>query len=545
MSKQTGTGAGVSRRSVLKYSTLAGVAAWAGPALAAGTPPVVETAAGRVRGTEVAGVRAFKGIPYGAPTGSAARFKAPRPAPAWSGIRDALAYGHAAPQGSSMDPLPARSEALSLVGDGATFSEDCLHLNVWTPGLDDAKRPVLVWLHGGGFSTGSGASPLYNGANMARSQDVVVLTINHRLNAFGYLDLSGIAGSEYADSASAGMLDIVLALRWVQQNIERFGGDPARVTIFGESGGARKVSVLMAMPAAQGLFHRAAVQSGSALRMDTQAVATERAEKLLAALDVDRANAGRMLDIPPDVLLRAAARVAADIGQFRPTTGAPSLPQHPFDPVAPMISAAIPMLIGTNLTEASFMLMRDRSVLELDDAGVVSRVERLVPPGMAADVYGAYRRYYPNLQPSDRLFRITTDRGYFLDSTIQGARKAELGGAPAFVYSFEWPQPLAPGRTHVPHGSEIAFVFNNVELARGENPGPLAAIMCEAWAAFARGGNPSTAALGTWTPYDADARPTMILGPECRIEDDPRSELRKLMLAFGSQQYAAREIAPM
>jgi para-nitrobenzyl esterase len=301
----------------------------------------------------------------------------------------------------------------------------------------------------------------------------------------------------------------------------------------------------MAMPGAQGLFHRAAVQSGSALRMDTQAIATERAEKLLAALDVSRTNPGRMLDIPADVLLRAAARVAAEMGQFRPTTGAPSLPAHPFDPVAPAISAAIPMLIGTNLTEASFMLMRDRSVLELDEGGVVARVERLVPAGMAVDVYGTYRRYYPDLQPSDLLFRIMTDRGYFLDATIQGARKAELGGAPAFVYSFEWPQPLVPGRTHVPHGSEIAFVFNNVELARGDNPGPLAALMSEAWAAFARGGNPSTDALGTWTPYDAGARPTMILGPECRMENDPRSELRKLMLAFGSQQYAAREIAPV
>lgn len=539
---------GLTRRSVLEAAVLGtfGVLV-ACPSFTADATPVVETTTGKLRGAQTDGVRIFKGIPYGSPPTGAARFKPPQPASKWTGVRDALHYGHAAPQGNSMQPAPARSTGLSLVGDGATFSEDCLYLNVWTPALDNAKRPVLVWLHGGGFSSGSGGSALYDGSNLARTQDVVVLTINHRLNAFGYLDLSTIGGEAYADSASAGMLDIVLALRWVKDNIAQFGGDPNRVTIFGESGGGRKVSVLMAMPAAQGLFHRAVVQSGSALRMDTKEVAAERAAKLFATLQLKSTDIDALLRMPPENLLGAINKVAAEHGQFRPTTGAPSLPTHPFDPTAPSISANVPMMIGTNLTEASFAMGRDPRVLKLDEAGVLERIKQLVPADHAAHVLSTYKRIHPNLQPSDLLFRVATDRGYFLDSTIQGERKAQLGKAPAYVYSFDWPQPLAgtEGRTHVPHGSEIAFVFNNVALARGENPAELAAIMCAAWAEFARNGNPSTRALGTWTPYNATTRPTMIFDRNCRVENDPRGEQRKLMLSFGSQQYAGREIAPI
>lgn len=537
----------LTRRAVMQTVALGAMSALVTrPAFGNEGAALVDTAAGKLRGSVAKGVRVFKGIPYGAPTSGPDRFKAPRAAATWSGVRDALQYGHASPQGTSMQPAPAQSAGLSLVGHGATFSEDCLYLNVWTPGLDNSKRPVLVWLHGGGFSSGSGGSTLYDGANMARTQDVVVLTINHRLNAFGYLDLSEIGGAEYADSSMAGMLDIVLALQWVKDNIERFGGDPSRVTIFGESGGGRKVSVLMAMPSAQGLFHRAVVQSGSALRMDTKDVGTERARTLFSNLQLP-ADLKKLLSLPPQSLLEAINKTAAEHGQFRPTTGAPSLPAHPFDPTAPMMSANIPMMIGTNLTEASFAMGRDPRVLKLDEAGVLERIKQLVPADHATHVLSTYKRIYPDLVPSDLLFRVATDRGYFLDSTIQGERKAQLNKAPAYLYSFNWPQPLtgAEGRTHVPHGSEIAFVFNNLALARGENPAPLAATMCAAWAAFARTGNPSTRTLGTWTAYNDTSRPTMIFDHQCRMENDPRGEQRKLMLSFGSQQYAKREIAPI
>ena len=503
--------------------------------------PLVETAAGQLQGTRVNGVNVFKGIQYGAPTSGAARFKAPRPAPPWSGVKHANAYGPAAPQGASMLPATTQSSGVSLVGNGSTFSEDCLYLNVWSPGIDHSKRPVMVWLHGGGFSSGSGSSPLYDGANLAREHDVVVLTINHRLNAFGHLDLSQIGGPEFADSSLAGMHDIVLALQWVKQNIARFGGDPACVTIFGESGGGRKVSVLMAMPAAQGLFHRAIVQSGSALRMDTRDVGTERAEKFLALLELQPTQIDRLLELPAEQLLSAGNKIAAVTGQFRPTTGVPSLPTHPFDPVAPMMSASVPMMIGTNLTEASFAMGRDPRVLALDEKGVLERIWALLPPGEGPKVLEAYKRFYPELLPSDLLFRIATDRGYFLDSTLQAERKARLQRAPAFLYSFNWAQPLTAGRTHVPHGSEIAFAFANTELARGNDPAPLVTTMSAAWTSFARHGDPSTSAL-KWPAYSVAKRPTMVFDESSRIENDTRGEQRKLMLRYGSQQYAPREI---
>ncbi len=533
----------LSRRSLLQSAALMGVAASFPRLSSAGSAPRVETTAGVIEGTQVDGVRTFKGVPYGAPTGGKARFRAPQPAAKWTGVRQAVEYGPAAPQGASMLPASSQPTGLSLVGDGATFSEDCLYLNVWTPALDNAKRPVMVWLHGGGFSSGSGASPLYDGANLARHHDVVVLTINHRLNVFGYLDLGAIGGADYADSSTAGMHDIILALRWVRQNIASFGGDPGCVTIFGESGGGRKVSVLMAMPPAQGLFHRAIVQSGSALRMDVPAIGAERTKNFLAALDLAPASFDRIFTLPPEALLTAANKVARSNGQFRPTTGAPSLPQHPFDPAAPTMSASVPMMIGTNLTEASFALGRDPKVLAMDETGVLERIKAVVPEAEAAKVLETYKRAYPGLLPSDLLFRVQTDRGYFLDSTIQAGRKADLKQAPAFLYSFYWMQPLAPGRVHSPHGSEIAFAFGNLALARGENPQALAATMSAAWTSFARTGDPGTRSL-PWPAYDSTTRPTMIFDRHSRVESDPRGELRQLMLGFGSQQYAEREIAP-
>jgi para-nitrobenzyl esterase len=435
------------------------------------------------------------------------------------------------------------------VGTGP--GEDCLVLNVWTPALDGAKRPVLVWLHGGGFSAGSGSSSWYDGVNMASKQDVVVVTINHRLNVFGYLWLGDLGGGEFADASSAGMLDCVLALQWVKDNIERFGGDPSRVLIFGESGGARKTSTMMAIPQAQGLFHRCVVQSGSQLTLDTPDVAMERTEKFLKALNIATTDIGKLQEASLDQLLGAVAGAVEGTGQFRPVAGAPSTPRHPFHPDAPPISASVPMMIGSNRTEQSVFMGGNAEIVNLDDAGLSQRLTaNWIPEKDKADVIAMYRKLYPGVRNDELLYMAGTDRGYFLDSTIQAALKAQQGAAPAFHYQFYRETPVEGGRYHTPHASEIPFVFDNLDkaISIGGQPTPesqaLADRMSATWAAFARTGDPNHEGLPTWPAYSADVRPSMIFDIETRVENDPRSEQRKRMLAIGSQQHQGREVAP-
>jgi para-nitrobenzyl esterase len=292
---------------------------------------IVETAAGKLRGgTEGGGIHAFKGIPYGASTGGANRFRPPQPVEPWAGVRDAPDYRGHAPQ------LPGRPERRpelrTMLGpaDATPETEDCLTLNVWTPGLDGAKRPVMVWLHGGAFAYGSGNRAVTDGGNLARRGDVIVVSVNHRLNIFGFLHLADIAGEPgYAHAANAGMLDIVAALEWVRDNIAGFGGDPGNVTIFGESGGGGKVSVLLAMPAAAGLFHRAIIQSGAAIRVSTRERANALAAAVLKELGLGRGDCARLHEVPGDRLAAAIAPASRAAGP-RPL---PLLDRYDFGPV--------------------------------------------------------------------------------------------------------------------------------------------------------------------------------------------------------------------
>src|SRR4051794_16949532 len=291
--------------------------------------PIVETASGKVRGAENAGIYAFKGIPYGASTAGANRFQPPRPAEPWAGVRDALALGGRAPQWQAG---PTRRPGMAtLLGpvDTSPETEDCLSLHVWTPGLDGAKRPVMVWLHGGAFHFGSASRAVTDGANLARRGDVVVVSVNHRLNILGHFDLSGLGGERYAHSGNAGVLDLIAALEWVRDNIEAFGGDPGNVTIFGESGGGGKVSVLLAMPAARGLFHRAVIQSGATIRVSTRERGNALAEAVLKELGIARGDCDRLQDVP-------AAKLAAAIAPASRTVGRPPMPlldRYDFGPV--------------------------------------------------------------------------------------------------------------------------------------------------------------------------------------------------------------------
>ncbi|WP_309089213.1 carboxylesterase family protein [Phenylobacterium sp.] len=541
---------GFDRRFVLG----AGAAMLAGPAWSQQPAPVVETAAGRVRGSSAGGVLVFRGIPYGESTAGPNRFLPPKKKAAWTCVRDCLVYGPTAPQMnvSTLRPGQAPGPRLpSPIGGGSPtpeppVGEDCLVLNVWTPSTT-GKRAVLFWMHGGGFSTGSGSSLWYDGSNIARKQDVVIVTVNHRLNVLGFCDLSGL-GERYAHSGHAGMLDCVLALQWVRENIERFGGDPDRVLIHGESGGGRKTSTMMAFTPAAGLFHRAVVQSGSQLRLDSQALAREKAARLLKALEIAPGDAGKLQDVPVGDLVRAGAKAAAGLGQWRPQVDGHYLPRHPFEPDAPAISRHVPMMIGTNRTEQSVFLGGDPAMDTLTEDGLRKLAAAWVPPERASDTVAMYRRLHPQKSLAELAYMITTDRSYFLDSTLQAERKAKQGGAPAYYYAFYRETPVQGGRYFAPHAEEIPFVFDT--LANAERMvGPvtpeaqaLADKMSAAWANFAKSGRPSAPGLPAWPAYDTKARATMVFDTTCRIENDPRGAERKWMAQFGSQQDRQSEL---
>jgi para-nitrobenzyl esterase len=514
------------RRAFVKRASLlvAGVYAspWLQHALADGVDVVVTTAYGRVRGAVLDGVNIFKGIPYGAATSGRNRFMPPAKPEPWTGTRDALAYGPTAPQALGRTRRNAPAEG-----------EDCLVLNVFTPSLTNGRRrPVMVWLHGGGFSYGTGSDAILDGTNLAQTGDVVVVTINHRLGVFGYTYLGEAIRGEFATSGAAGMLDIVAALQWVRDNIDRFGGDPNLVTIFGQSGGGRKVATLMAMPSAQGLFHRAIVESGAVLRLVTADDAARTTELLLAELGLRSDQARELQNVPMDKLLAADAAIARKVpvreaGQTAnsPAVDGVTIPGHPWDPAAPALSKDIPLMIGYARTEETLYDRPTPDTLALDEQGLQTRARTRLG-GNPQRVIDAFRRAHRDATPWDLWILIATDhpRGAYARETAK--RKAMQGGAPAFMYRFDWETPEGGGHMRSPHTIEIPFVFNNIKIA-----GPLISKMPEAfalakkvsaaWVAFARRGNPNTSALPVWPAYAADKRPTMLFNDDSRVEQDP------------------------
>jgi para-nitrobenzyl esterase len=499
-----------------------------------GPAPIVDTTAGKVEGYANGPVRIFKGIPYGAPTGGANRFMPPQKATPWGGVRDAAHIGPRCPQSPTPGLMP--EEAIDL--DYGSMSEDCLYLNVWTAGVDGAvKRPVMVWFHGGGYAVGSGGSVRYDGSSLARKRDVVVVTVNHRLNAFGFLDLTSIGGAKFAGSGNVGMLDIVAALEWVRDNIANFGGDPGNVTVFGESGGGGKVSTLMAMPAAKGLFHRAIAQSGVALRGLTGDAAAATARALLNQLGIDSGDLDRIQDIPFERILVALEAVRPPLG-FGPVVDGRALPRHPFDPEAPAVSAEVALLLGSNLTERTFFA--DTPLDPIDDAALLGHVKRYTGLGdaAAAGLIAAYRKNRPDADNTFIYQLLSADWWMTANVITEAERKAKLGRAAAYVYHFEKRTPVRDGKLKVPHTLEIAYAFDNVDLSTavtgtGADKQDLADKMSAMWTAFARTGNPSAAGL-KWEPYSAERRAVMILDDNPRLELDPYREERLAISAAKS-----------
>lgn len=491
---------------------------------------VAETSNGPIRGYLDEGISVYRGVPYGASTGGENRWLPARDPVPWRAARDCVDYGESAAQ---------------VRGSQSIGSEDCLALNIFTPALNDnGRRPVMVWLHGGGFASLSGSSPMYDGVNLSQRGDVVVVSLNHRLNVFGFLHLGDMAGDPYSQAGNQGMLDIVHALKWIRTNISNFGGDPYNVTVFGESGGGRKVSTLLAMPDAQGYFHRAIIQSGPGMALQPRDRANEMAVRLFRELGLQPGQVDRLKELPTNTILSAYNTVEGGLDNesryrgvneqhgFVPTVGIQSLPDYAFNPVASEISAHVPILIGSNKHEYAYFGGRDPLVNDraLTEEQLYQRV--LAIAGNAADrVMEVYRDTYPDTSPSWRWILLTSDRTYRFDSITIATRKALANMAPAYMYFFAWETPQNDMKAH--HALEITFAFDNtgkVPSMSGGTPeaAALAEKMSSAWIAFARTGNPNTPRLPDWPTYGISDRYTMVLDNEPRLVSDPDAAVREL-----------------
>lgn len=501
-----------------------------GAPTAAATPSrggadLVETSAGWVRGRRTHGVSAFLGIPYG----PANRFQPPAAPKPWRGVRDATRYGHVAPQ-----PIPGArldyTQLISWLNQPGGQDEDCLVVNVWTPRPDHRRRPVLVSFHGGGFSTGSGNYPGFDGDPLARFGDVVVVTVNHCLGLLGFLHLADLdAPTEWATAGVNGMLDAVAALRWVRDNVANFGGDPGNVMVFGQSGGGAKTSTLLAMPSARGLPHRAAVQSGSTLTLANREAGTRNASRLLARLGLSTRRIAELRDVPVEILVAAQAglEAATPPAQFSPVVDGVAIPRDPFAPTAPEVSRNVPMIISLTRDEATAFATNP----ELTDAELLTAAQALA--GAAAPrVVAEYRDAYPQASPALLLARMSTDSGVFVAARTQAERKVALGGAPAYMYLFTWPSPADPARWGAPHGIDVALAFHNADAPITGDNAPrarqLADDLAGAWVRFARTGDPNGGRLPRWPAYDANARQTLVLGDTTAVESDPLRRFRLL-----------------
>ena len=507
---------------------------------------IVETTAGRVRGFTRNGIATFQGIPYAGTTARSARFQPPTKVTPWAGVRSSMQYGFVSPQerraGWANDEV-----AWMFDWDDGRPGEDCLLVNIWTPGVNDnKKRPVMVWLHGGGFSAGSGQElKSYYGENLSRRGDVVVVSLNHRLGVLGYLNLAEIGGDKYANSSNVGMLDIVAALEWVRDNIPNFGGDPGNVTIFGQSGGGAKVNTVMAMPSANGLFHRAAVQSGSLLNASSWEDSAKLGAAVVQQLGLGRSQIDRIQEMPVEQLVEAGTAAVRSLappvqpgGVFRlprigwqPTVDRTNLSSQPYDPVAPAMSAHVPLIVGTVLNEFSTPLY-DSNLTTLTEAELKERVT-VGYKDKAEHIIDVFRATHPNETPGQWMSRIAA-APVRQGAITQAERQTALGGAPVYLYWFCWKTPVLNGRPGAFHCAELSFVFDNTDRCApmtGGGPGPrsLAARVSQAWINLARRGDPNHAGLPKWPVFTASENATMIFDDQCEAKDDPDGQERQAL----------------
>ena len=521
----------------------------------------VKTAYGRLRGARTGNLTTFKGIPYAGPVSGAGRFKPAPPLKPWTGVRDALAFG--AP---SWQPGQRRNEPAQ--------DENCLFLNIWTPAADNRKRPVMFYSHGGGFTTGSAASSYQDGGNLARTFEVVVVATNHRLGLFGYLFLGDLGGEEYASSGNQGLLDIWDGLKWVQENIAAFGGDPSNVMIFGESGGGAKTSCLYAMPSAASYFNKASIESGPGIRMMPRDAAAETTLMVLDHLGIPKSDWRKLLEVPPDKLMEAQTGLGrtgggplgmnggrkgmgggSRPGGFGPVVDGSVLPRHPFEPDAPAVAKAKPLMVGYNRDETVFFFNQQRNteVFNLTEAALKERLAKEFA-GNADAIYEAYHTSRPDASPSELYVAITTARMIGIGAMTIAERKYAQRGAPAYMYIFKHAnESLIPGtqfKMGSPHAMEITYKFYNVRppaqagavqpvgnarnggrgLMSISDPASIQAAhnMAEMWSTFARTGHPGAKGQPEWPAYTTETRATIEIDAECKLVNDPWPLERKL-----------------
>ena len=517
-----------------------------GELLTSAEQTVVQTESGKIAGYIDDGIFTYKGIPYA----KAERFMPPVPADSWEGIRSSRAYGPTCPQ-TKRTGWYSDEQAFSFSWDDGFPDEDCLRVNIWTPGINDGrKRPVMVWLHGGGYSTGSGQElPSYDGRNLAEKGDVVVVTLNHRLNALGFLDLSAY-GEKYASSGNAGLLDIVTALDWIQTNIANFGGDASNVTIFGQSGGGGKVSTLLATPSAQGKFHKAVIQSGAMIRTMDSKWSRRIGAAVVEELGITPGKIDEIQKIPYEQLLAAGEKAIAKVRPeadkagfasfifgWAPTVDGSILPRQPFDPQAPEQSKDVPVMIGSTIHEFSMSTY----VPQLRDITKEAAVEYLrTKYGEKTDEFMTlFEKTYPVYQPKDL---IDTDF-IFRPSTIELAGiKARQDGAPVYMYMFAWESPVLDGILRSTHCMDIPFVFNNADVhasmtGGGKEALKLADVMSQAWINFARTGDPNTEDLPEWPSYNCAEGATMFFNNNCEVKFNHDKELIGFIRQFPTRGF--------
>ena len=500
-----------------------------------------ETSHGKIRGIRQRGVNIFKGVPYGGRVSGDRRFRRPAPLEAWTGIRDALTLGAPAIQ------PPRRNEPLP--------AEDCLFLNVWTPANDNKKRPVMFYSHGGGYVVGSGGSAGQDGANLARNFDVVVVETNHRLGLLGFLYLDEIAGADYEGSGNMGMLDIAAGLKWVNENISQFGGDPDNVMIFGESGGGGKTSCLYAMPEVEPYFNKASIESGPGVRMTTKENAASTTAKVLKELNIDPKDWRKLLDVSAADLLAVQSKFPpvppnspkdSHAMGFGPVVDGVVLPNHPFEPTAPRISRNKPLMAGWNEDEIAFFLWErhDTSFASLDFASLQTKLE----PQYGADtktIIDTYRKSRPEASAPDIYIAIASVAMMGLGTVTIAEKKVEQNGAPMYLYNFGYKSEVKiPGTDYpmgTPHAMDITFKFNNEQPGNGpgffsgNRPERFIASrhMAELWTTFARTGKPAAKDVPEWPAYNLQDRPTMRIDTTCEVINNRYKEELDMWRSIG------------